>query len=130
MLGSIPPAIHGLLRALSTDPLFGVSLTYRRYTGQEAFDSDLGYPVQQYASTTVQALSLQHTERTVASLGLQSSVQKGDRLYLIDGNQLLVGGLTVNDFSEKDMLTVDGTQMKISSIKWIATLALSVTVGS
>lgn len=132
LLSSVTPSVNALIDSLINDPLLKQSIVYKRFTGQGAFDDEVGYPPDAYEELSLDVMKLQHNSKSLKLLGLESSVQAGDLVYVIRYSDLIPAGsaLQKKDFGSQDILVVDGVDQHIDSIKWIFEFAAAVSVVS
>lgn len=129
LLSGVAPAVESVIRAAINDPILSRTIIYKRFTGQTVFNAEKGYPEDQYEPITLKAACLTHSERSIRSAGLRSSVQAGDHVYVIREPDLCKNGLTQAAFSQKDIILDQGEERKITNLNWALSFAVQVSVA-
>lgn len=103
----IKDQINIVLDELFTDAALIRSITYRLYTGQ-SFSSGAGHTVNTYTNSTVSAIRITHTDKSVAIFS--GELQAGDIVYIIRASEAPAG------MSLKDLIVDSGETLKVKKI--------------
>lgn len=97
-------------------------VTYKRYTGQAAFDKSVGFATNTYDEIPLYAFRMRHNQNSVKVS--TSDVQVGDLLFLFSGASF------PTDTSLKDVVVdAAGNELGIKGIDPIFSIAVSVTIA-
>jgi hypothetical protein len=120
-IDAVKGQIRRVLANLMASPSLRKTVTYRKFTGQSAFDRSKGVPVETFDETTVTALELRHNQRS-AMASSSASVEVGDLAYMFLAEDIPSG------FSMKDRLVADGKEKKIKAIDPAIDLTILISV--